>query len=226
MAVAPSELEAVRAEVPRHESAHLHVSGRALYADDIPLPADALHAAFGLSTIAHGRIRTLDLAPVARMPGVQGIARAADVPGENNYSAVRHDDPIFADALVQYVGQPLFAVAARSYTAARRAARSAHVEYEALPAILDIRAALAADSYVLPSARCVRGEPQSAIARAPHRLRGTATVGGQDHFYLEGQIAVAMPRWMASSNSAFLPKTSTAMAISFGVCPASVLSTR
>ena len=91
----------------RHESAHLHVSGQALYTDDIPLPPNTLHAAFGLSTIAHGRIRTLDLAPVQSFPGVVAIATAADVPGENNYGSAVHDDPIFAPGLVEYVGAPL-----------------------------------------------------------------------------------------------------------------------
>jgi xanthine dehydrogenase large subunit len=200
-----SHLERLEQTAPCHESAHLHVSGRALYADDIPLPANALHAAFGLSAVAHGRVRLLDLEEVARMSGVCLVARAADVPGENNYSAVRHDDPIFADGVVQYAGQPLFAVAACSYTAARRAALRAHVEYEALPAILDIRAALAAESYVLPSVRVVRGQPQAAIAAAPYRLRGTASSGGQDHFYLEGQIAIAIPQ----ENGAMLVHSST-----------------
>jgi xanthine dehydrogenase large subunit len=186
----PDSIEAA----PRHESAHLHVSGRALYADDIPLPADALHAVFGISSIAHGRIRLLDLAPVLRMPGVVTVALARDIPGENNYGSVLHDDPIFADGLVQYAGQPLFAVAANSHTGARRAARRARVEYEPLPAILDIRSALAAQSYVLPSERLVRGEPEKILARAPRRLSGSVSIGGQDHFYLEGHIAIALPQ--------------------------------
>src|ERR1700689_4398430 len=117
---------------PRHESAHLHVSGQALYADDIPLPADALHGAFGISSIAHGRIRALDLAPVLSMPGVTSVAVAQDIPGENNYGSVLPDDPIFADGLVQYAGQPLFAVAASSHGAARKAARQVRVEYQPL----------------------------------------------------------------------------------------------
>jgi xanthine dehydrogenase large subunit len=179
---------------PPHESAHLHVSGRARFADDIPLPADALHAVFGISSIAHGRIRLLDLAPVLAAPGVAAVAVAEDIPGENNYGSVLHDDPIFAEGLVQYAGQPLFAVAAHSHTAARKAARQARIEYEPLPAILDIRAALAAQSYVLPSERLVRGRPDECLAQAPRRLRGTVIIGGQDHFYLEGQIAIAIPQ--------------------------------
>jgi xanthine dehydrogenase large subunit len=178
----------------RHESAHLHVSGGAFYTDDIPLPANALHAALGMSSIAHGHIRVLDLAPVRNMPGVVAVATARDIPGENNYGSVKHDDPIFADGLVQYAGQSLFAVAAVSHTAARRAARRAQVEYEALPAILDIRSALVAQSYVVPSERLVRGRPREVLAQSPRRLRSTCSIGGQDHFYLEGQIAIAIPQ--------------------------------
>jgi xanthine dehydrogenase large subunit len=136
----------------------------------------------------------MDLSKVANAPGVVAVAISADVPGENNYGSVLHDDPIFADRLVQYAGQPLFAVAATSYAAARKAVARAAVEYEALPAILDIRSALAAHTYVLPSQHAVRGQPHEALATAPHRLKGTVIIGGQDHFYLEGQVAIALPQ--------------------------------
>ena len=178
----------------RHESAHLHVSGQALYADDVALPPNTLHAAFGISGIAHGRIKTLDLTAVRAAPGVVAVIVAADIPGENNYGGIVHDDPIFADDLVQYAGQPLFAVAATSYHAARRAAAKARVEYEELPAILDIRSALAADSYVIPSQLVVRGAAREQLPQAAHRLQGTIEIGGQDHFYLEGQVAFALPQ--------------------------------
>lgn len=177
-----------------HESAHLHVSGRAFYCDDIPLPPNTLHAAFGVSSIAHGRMRSLDVSPVASAPDVIAIATASDVPGENNYGSVVHDDPIFATDLVQYVGQPLFAVAATSYTAARRAARLARIDYDALPAILDIRAAIDAKSFVTPTQHLLRGTPREVLPRAPRRLHGTVVMGGQDHLYLEGQIAIALPQ--------------------------------
>lgn len=178
----------------RHESAHLHVTGRALYCDDIALPANTLHAAFGLSTIAHGKVRSLDMGNVCSSPGVVAVALPTDIPGENNYGSVLHDDPIFADGLVQYAGQPLFAVAATSHAAARRAVAKLEIEYEPLPAILDIRSALAAESYVLRSQHVVRGAPDEALANAPRRLRGSVIIGGQDHFYLEGQIAAAIPQ--------------------------------
>lgn len=177
-----------------HDSAHLHVTGRALYCDDIPLPPAALHAAFCPSAIAHGHIRKINLEPVWAAPEVVAVAGVADVPGENNYGGVIHDDPIFTDSRVQYAGQPICAVAARSYAAARKAAALARIEYEELPAILDIRSALAAESYVLPSRHLLRGDPKGRLERAPRRLSGTVVIGGQDHFYLEGQIAVALPQ--------------------------------
>ena len=177
-----------------HDSAALHVSGRAEYCDDISLPANTLHAAFGVSPIAHGRILELDLAAVLGSPGVVAVAVPADVPGENNYGGAVHDDPIFAQDLVQYVGQPLFAVAADSMRAARIAAKRAKLAASALPALLDIRAALAAESYVLPSQSMRRGDAPAALTRAPRRLQGTVSMGGQDHFYLEGHIAIALPQ--------------------------------
>ena len=177
-----------------HESAHLHVSGRAPYCDDLPLPAAALHAAFGLSSKPHARVRALDLSAVRAAPGVVDVIVAADLPGDNNYGASVADDPLLADGLVQYAGQPLFAVAARSEDAARRAALRAHVDYEELPAILDARSALAQHSFVLPTQRLRRGDPDAALAASPRRLAGSVEIGGQDHFYLEGQIAVALPQ--------------------------------
>jgi xanthine dehydrogenase large subunit len=177
-----------------HDSAPLHVSGQAQYCDDIVLPENALHAAFGMSPIAHGRITALDLTAVAAAPGVAAIAVAADVPGENNYGGAVHDDPIFAQDVVQYAGQPVFAVAASSTRAARIAARRAKLELAPLPALLDIRAALAAQSYVLPSQTMRRGDPHAQLTLAPRRLASTVVIGGQDHFYLEGHIAVAIPQ--------------------------------
>ena len=177
-----------------HESAHLHVSGEARYADDIALPANALHAAFGVSSIAHGRIRAIDLAAVVSAPGVAAVYTARDIPGENDCGPVVHDDPILADGLVQYAGQAIFLVVADSHDAARRAARKARIDYEPLPAILGIREAIAAGSFVAPTRTIVRGEPLQQLPAAPHRLQGTLELGGQDHFYLQGQVAVALPQ--------------------------------
>src|SRR3984893_9367612 len=166
-----------------HDSAPLHVSGTAQYCDDIALPANTLHAAFGLSPVAHGRVRLLDVSAVLASPGVASIALPADIPGENNYGGAVHDDPIFAEQEVQYAGQPLFAVAADSMRAARRAASRATLEVTPLRALPDVRAQLAAEIYVLPRHTRRRGDPRTQLELAPRRLTSTVVIGGQDHFY-------------------------------------------
>ncbi|MDP5238319.1 xanthine dehydrogenase molybdopterin binding subunit [Uliginosibacterium sp. 31-16] len=182
----------------QHDSAKLHVSGRATYIDDLPAPADCLHAAFGLASCAHGRILSMDLAPVLESPGVITALTARDIPAHNDCGPIVHDDPILADGLVQFMGQPIFLVVARSHEEARQAARCARVEYEALPAILDIPAAIAAESWLMPPVQVAKGDAAAALAAAPHRLQGHATLGGQEHFYLENQIALALPREQSS----------------------------
>jgi xanthine dehydrogenase large subunit len=178
----------------RHDSAHLHVAGEAAYTDDILEARGTLHAAFGLSKRPHARIKSLDLSAVRAAPGVVAVLTAADVPGENNVGPILHDDPILAADEVQFVGQPIFLVVADSVDAARRAARLGAVEYEDLPAILTIEAALAKQSFVVPSVTLQRGDWQGALAGAPHRLKGAFRIGGQEQFYLEGQISYAIPR--------------------------------
>jgi xanthine dehydrogenase large subunit len=177
-----------------HDSAHLHVSGRAAYTDDLPEPRDLLHLAVGMSTVAHARVRNLDLSEVVAADGVVDTCTAADIPGENNYGSIIKDDPLLADGLVQYVGQPLFVVAAETVDAARKAAHRANVDYEELEAILDPLTAVEKKSFVLPSETLVRGDPDAALEAAPHRLRRRVAVGGQDQFYLEGHIAMAIPQ--------------------------------
>ena len=181
----------MRAEV--HESAHLHVSGEALYCDDVPLPEGTLHAAIGVSEKAHARLRHVDLAAVRAAPGVVAVLTAADVPGDNNHGPIVHDDPIFAVDLVEYAGQSIFAVIATSVDAARRAVRLARIDYEELEPILDAATALERQSFVMPTRTLARGEPATRIRSAPHRLTGAFDVGGQEHFYLEGQVGFAVP---------------------------------
>jgi xanthine dehydrogenase large subunit len=177
-----------------HESACLHVSGEATYVDDLPELARTAHAALGLSSQAHARIAALDLDAVRAMPGVIGVLTAADIPGRNDCGPVVHDDPILADGEVHYVGQPIFAVIADSQDAARRAARAAVIDYVPLPALLDPLEAARQQAFVLPPMQLVRGEPAARLAAAPHRLQGRWQVGGQEQFYLEGQISYAAPR--------------------------------
>src|SRR5437016_3811600 len=183
----------VGAAIP-HDSGHLHVSGEAIYTDDIAEARGTLYAAIGMSERAHARLKSVDLTKVRAAPGVVAVITAKDIPGKNDYGPVIADDPIFATALVQYHGQSLFAVAARTMEQARRAARLAVIEYEDLKANLTAKEALRDQSFVLPTERLLRGNPQAAIASAPHRLQGRINIGGQDQFYLEGMIAYAVPK--------------------------------
>ena len=184
---------AVGAPLP-HDSAHLHVTGRASYTDDLPEPRDLLHVAVGMSRVAHADIGTIDLSKVLAVPGVVDVCIASDIAGANNCGPIVADDPIFAADLVQYVGQSVFAVAATTVDIARKAARLARIEYRERVAILDPLTAVEKQSFVLPSETLVRGEPAAALKAAPRRLQRRVFLGGQDQFYLEGQIAMAIPQ--------------------------------
>ena len=177
-----------------HESAHLHVAGSANFTDDIPELQGTLHAALGLSQKAHAEILGLDLTSVLASEGVTAAFTAKDFPGANECGPIIHDDPILADGLVQYIGQPIFVVVAHSHDLARRAARKARITYRELPPILTPQAARAANALVIPALRLQKGDPQATITSAPHRLTGKLQVGGQEQFYLEGQIAYAIPK--------------------------------
>jgi xanthine dehydrogenase large subunit len=185
-------LQAVQAPLP-HDSAEGHVRGAARYVDDTPEPADLLHLAFGQSAQAHAAILGLDLDAVRAAPGVVAVFTAADIPGVNDVSPVVPDDRLLAEGEVTYVGQPIFLVAATSAEAARRAARLGEATYDPRPALLTIAEARAAGSVLEPAQRMARGDAAAALASAPHRLTGSVEIGGQDHFYLEGQIALATP---------------------------------
>ncbi|HEX8239526.1 MAG TPA: xanthine dehydrogenase molybdopterin binding subunit [Allosphingosinicella sp.] len=176
-----------------HDSADLHVAGAAAYVDDLPEAPGTLHLAFGLAADGHARLTGLDLTAVRAGPGVVAVFTAADIPGENNVGPVFHDDLLFAEDEILYPGQPLFVVAATGTRAARVAARLAKVETEPLPALVTIAEALEANSGFETPQRMARGDAASALADAPHRLSGSLEMGGQEHFYLEGQAALATP---------------------------------
>ena len=178
-----------------HDAARLHVTGSARYVDDIPVPRGTLHLAFGLSNIACGRVTGMNLAAVRASAGVVAVLTAADLPNDADCSPSVHDEPLLCTGDVHYHGQPLFLVIAESHLAARRAARRAETSYrEAMP-ILTIDEALAADSRFEEGPRIyAKGDAAAAIATAPHRVEGAIEMGGQEHFYLEGQAALALPQ--------------------------------
>ncbi len=179
----------------KHDSAIKHVTGRAEYCDDIPEPRGTLHAYFGTSTVAHGRILSMDLSAVLAAPGVVTVLTAKDVPGVNDISPTgRHDEPVFPTEMVEFHGQPLFAVIAETRDAARRAAELAQIDYDVLPHALDPLSALEAGlPMVTDPLKLERGDVATGQGSAPHRIKARMTVGGQDHMYLEGHIAFALP---------------------------------
>ena len=177
----------------RHDSAHKHVTGDAVYVDDIRVPDDTLVVLIGQSPHAHARILDIDLSRVARSQGVVAVLTHADIPGRNDCSPVYGDDPILAETVVSYVGQAVFAVVAETMRAARDALAHAVVTYEPLSAVLTIDQAMREGSWLGPSATMESGTPDAAIAAAPLRLSGRIEIGGQEHFYLEGQAALAIP---------------------------------
>jgi len=180
-------------ESRNHDSAEKHVSGRALYVDDIPEPPGTLHLCLGLSERAHARVTAIDFTAVTAAPGVVAVFTAKDIPGENNVGPVFKDDPLFAGGEVRYTGQALFAVVAQTREKARAAARLAKVSYEDLPAVLTIADAERAGQVLEEAQQLTLDDAETALARAKHRLAGSLTIGGQDHFYLETQVSLAIP---------------------------------
>ena len=176
-----------------HESARAQVAGAATYIDDIPEVRGTLHAAPVCSPVAHGILRKLDAAAALALPGVRGLVDAGDIPGDTLLAAFAHDEPVFALDTVQFAGQVIALVVADDVMTARRAARLVQLEIEPLDAVLSVHEAHALEHYVLPPVHVARGDASAALRRAPHRLEGQFEVGGQEHFYLEGQIAYVLP---------------------------------
>ena len=178
-----------------HDSAAKQVAGRAEYVDDLAEPDGLLHAYLGFSSRAHATLAAVDLEAVRAAPGVVGVLTAADVPAVNDVSSVhKHDEPVFAETEVHYWGQPIFAVLGETREAARRAAELARIEYRDLPHFTDIEGAMiAGGKLVTEPLKLERGDVEAGLAKSERRARGRVVIGGQEHFYLEGQIALAIP---------------------------------
>jgi xanthine dehydrogenase large subunit len=188
-----------------HESARAQVAGAVTYIDDMPEVRGTLHAAPILSNVAHGTLRGVDASAALAMPGVVDVILAADIPGDPMLAAFAGDEPVFAHGTVQFVGQVVGLVLARTTMQARHAARKVKLDIAPLPTILTVADALAAQSYVLPPVFVRRGDAAAALQSAPHTLHGMLEVGGQEHFYLEGQIAYVLPQeqnqWLVHSST-------------------------
>ena len=188
-----------------HESARAQVAGAATYIDDMPELQGTLHAAPILSTVAHGKLKGVDTRAAMAMPGVVAVVLAQDIPGHAMLASFAGDELIFARDTVQHVGQVIGLVVAGSVMQARRAARKVVLHIEALPAVLSVEQAMATQSFVLPPVVVRRGDVQAGLQAAAHTLSGHMEVGGQEHFYLEGQVAYAVPQaqgqWVVHSST-------------------------
>jgi xanthine dehydrogenase large subunit len=176
-----------------HESGLKHTSGEALYVDDLPHPPGMLVGHLVTSPHAHARLLRKDASKARALPGVHAVLFAEDVPGENQVGPVIHDEPLFAEGEVHFQGQTVALVLAESADVARRAAALVQVEYAPLPALLTMKAAVEAGSFLSEPHTIRRGEPEAALAAAPVRLSGECATGAQDHFYLETQVTLAAP---------------------------------
>ncbi len=177
----------------KHDSAPKHVSGEAVYVDDRLEFPNQLHVYARMSERAHARIVRIDTSPCYQIPGVAIAITAKDVPGQLDIGAVMPGDPLLADGKVEFIGQPVIAVAADSLETARKAAMAAIIEYEDLEPVLDVVEALHKKHFVLDSHTHKRGDSATALASAPRRLQGSLHIGGQEHFYLETQVSSVMP---------------------------------
>lgn len=177
----------------KHESAEKHVSGEAIYIDDrLELPG-MLHLCPRLSEHAHARILSVNTDPCYAIPGVVSVLTWQSVPGEGDIGPLEPGDPLLAKDSVDYAGQVILAVAAETPQAARQAAEAAIIEYEILPPVLDVKEALEKEHFVQQPHVHQRGDAQAALAHAAHRFQGEFHIGGQEHFYLETQIALVVP---------------------------------
>ena len=177
-----------------HDSAYKHVNGSAEYTDDIIESQETLFGAIGWSKKAHAIIKKIDLKDVELSEGVISVLTHMDIPGKNDLGPVFDGDPIFANKKVEYYGQPLFAVAATSNEFARKAVLKAKIFYKELKPIITIKDALKKKKLLFKVRKIKKGNAKKKISKSKNCLKGNFTTGSQEHFYLEGQTAFAIPK--------------------------------
>ncbi|MDQ2782422.1 MAG: molybdopterin-dependent oxidoreductase, partial [Actinomycetota bacterium] len=174
-----------------HESASLHVTGEALYTDDlVGRTKDCLHAYPVQVMQAHARITRMDTAPALEVPGVVRVLTAADVPGVND-AGIKHDEPLFPDEVMFY-GHAVCWVLGETIEAARLGAAAVVVETDPLPSLVTVREAIAAKSFQGAQPHMERGDVEAGLDQAAHVFSGELDFAGQEHFYLETHCALAL----------------------------------
>jgi len=176
-----------------HDSAREHVRGEAVYLDDLPPLLGELCVDVVGSPVAHGRVKLIDVDAARKVAGVVGVYLAADIPGDNHFGAVFHDEELLAKEIIHYIGQPVAVIAAESREAIAAAKALIKCDVEQLPPVLTIEEAIAKGQFIGPTRRIARGDVATALAAAENRLSGELAIGGQEHFYLETQAALAIP---------------------------------
>jgi len=175
-----------------HDSAHMHVQGSAAYIDDMNVPEGTLHVAFALSNVAHGKITSIDIKIAEKAQGVHSVLLAKDIK-HLNIGPLIHDEPILAKDEVVFYGQAIAAVLADSHENARKAAALIEFQITELDSIVTVEQAMAKKSFLDEPLVVNTGDADKAITKAKNKLNGRITIGGQEHYYLEGQVALAIP---------------------------------
>lgn len=176
-----------------HESSQLHVTGEAVYIDDILVNEQLLVGRVVYSPYAHAKIKSFDLTEAKKVPGVHAVLCYEDIPGHNQMGPVVKDEPVLADNEVTFIGQAIFLIAAETEEQCREAEKLIKIEYEPLDAILDIEAAIAKNNLMGPPRKIECGEVESAIKSAKHVIKGELKTGAQEHWYLETQASLCVP---------------------------------
>jgi xanthine dehydrogenase large subunit len=176
-----------------HESARANVTGATIYLDDLPPFRNELSVELEVSPLAHARIVSIDVAEAVRVPGIVAIFTASDVPGDNRFGPIVHDEELLASLECRYIAQPIVALAGETRAALKQARSALKFELQALPAVLSIEQAIAERQFLGGPRRITRGDAVAALARAEHLIEGSLRTGGQEHFYLETQAALAVP---------------------------------
>ncbi|MDC3083388.1 xanthine dehydrogenase molybdopterin binding subunit, partial [Pelagibacteraceae bacterium] len=177
-----------------HESAVKHVTGKAIYTDDISEPKNLLHAVIGYSNCSKGVIKKIDYKDVLSSEGVVDIITEKDIEGINDVGPIFKGDKIFTSKNIEYYGQPIFAVIAKTNNLAKKAALKVKIDLKISKPIVSIEEALKKKSFVLKPKHLTRGDIKDGFKKSDNILKGKLYSGGQDHFYLEGQIAMTIPQ--------------------------------
>ncbi|PHH89212.1 hypothetical protein CDD83_6484 [Cordyceps sp. RAO-2017] len=179
-----------------HVAALKQTTGEAQYTDDIPSLKNELHGCWVLSTRAHARIKSIDYSAALDMPGVVDYVDRSDMPSAeaNKFGAPHFDEVFFAEGEVHTAGQPIAMVLATSASRAQEAARAVKIEYENLPAVLTMEEAIEQDSFHPLFREIKRGDAERAFKTCDHVFTGTARMGGQEHFYLETNACLVVPK--------------------------------